>query len=247
MEKKKYTIKEQRDFRQHGLKGCQSCGQVKSLDDFYFLSKRNTRKPNCIECSRTTHRNFYPKEYKELKKEGKKGCQSCNEVKPLDKMRKMGQRNGKVKYGSVCKVCFNKQQKKDYWDNRQSELERCRIKNKKYWDKNKNTPEFIWSQKIMRHLKGVSNRQKFKDLWDEVYQVYDMYNIPYHIDHMVPKSWFLVRTPKSLINHIDNLQVIDAKYNSSKKHFWSDPVPNEYLDKIRPYVKKKFEGLLKSL
>tara|TARA_R110001632_G_scaffold95840_5_gene202031 strand:- start:420 stop:1268 length:849 start_codon:yes stop_codon:yes gene_type:complete len=108
-------------------------------------------------------------------------------------------------------------------------------------------PHFKWKCNVMTHLKGVKKRKEFTDIWDEVYQIYVMYNIPYHIDHMVPKHWFKIETPLELVNDIDNLQVIDAKYNGSKLDRWSDPVPSEYLERIRPYIKTERLGDLISL
>ena len=185
-----------------------------------------------------------------------KQCSKCNEVKPISEF---GKRRGKVGGMSWCIICNRNRFKNYYAENTQHVL----TKNKNYVkdnyesvlayrrnyanDKYKNSPEFRFANHISKHIQGIKNRQDFKDLWDEVREVYDMYNIPYDIDHLIPKHWFLVKTPKYLINHLDNLQVIDADYNRSKQARWSDPVPSEYLDKVRPYIKKKFEGLLKSL
>ena len=252
MEEKKFTTKEQRDLRKQGNKGCQSCGEVKSLDNFYLVKSSNRYKPICVDCKRTREIPplFSLKQQRELKKEGKKGCQSCGEVKTFIEMVNRGE-----SYSYHCKKCKNKQVHD--WviinpDKRKSIIDRFNENNPNYnneYYKNRynNDSEFRWSENVRFHMRGVSIRQEFKDLWDDVREVYDFYDIPYHIDHMVPKSWFLVRTPKYLINHLDNLQVIDEDYNKSKLNKWSDPVSSEYLDKIRPYIKKKFEGLLKSL
>ena len=185
-----------------------------------------------------------------------KQCSKCNEVKPISEF---GMKRGKVGGMSWCKICNRNRFKKFYKENTQYVL----TKNKNYVkdnyesvltyrrnyanDKYKNCPEFRFANHISKHIQGIKNRQDFKDLWDEVRKDYDEKGISYHIDHLIPQSWFLIRTPKHIVNHLDNLQVIDAHYNMSKKHRWSDPVPSEYLDKIRPYIKKKFKGLLKSL
>jgi len=190
-----------------------------------------------------------------------KQCSKCDEVKPISEFGKL---RGKIGGMAKCKVC-NRDRYKTYRDkNIDKEKQRAKDKmfynpiymsnyrntekyRKKQRDKYISNSDFRFGQIIKGHLQGVKNREDFKEIWDDVREVYDMYDIPYHIDHMVPKNWFLVRTPKYLINHLDNLQVIDADYNLSKQDRWSDPVPSEYLDKIRPYIKKKFEGLLKSL
>lgn len=194
-----------------------------------------------------------------------KKCSKCGEVKPISEF---GNLRGKVGGMSQCKVC-NRKRGKEHNDKNTDKIKLYYLKNreriiKRVCDNNKKNPrteymrdyqrkryntetEFRFMEQVRTHLKGVKNRKEFLDIWGDTYQVYDFYGIPYHIDHKVPKSWFLVRTPKSLINHMDNLQVIDKDYNLSKNNRWSDPVPSEYLDKIRPYIKKKFQGLLKSL
>jgi hypothetical protein len=120
-------------------------------------------------------------------------------------------------------------------------------RNKRKNERYRTEPDFKFKTLIMQHLKGVKNREDFNNLWDDVREVYDFFGITYHIDHLIPKNWFINKTPMELINHIDNLQVIDADYNISKQDRWSDPVPSDYLDKIRPYIKKEYLGLLKSL
>ena len=99
----------------------------------------------------------------------------------------------------------------------------------------------------MKHVRTVKSRKEFIDKWRDTLKMYDDMGIEYHIDHMVPKNWFKMDTDKELVNHLDNLQVIDAHYNTSKRNRWSDPVPSEYLNKIRPYIKEERLGDLKSL
>ena len=108
-------------------------------------------------------------------------------------------------------------------------------------------PEFHWGELVMKHVRTVKSRKEFIDKWGDTLKMYDDKGIKYNIDHMVPRNWFKMNTPKSLVNHIDNLQVIDAHYNQSKADRWSDPVPSEYLNKIRPHIKEERLGDLISL
>ena len=192
-----------------------------------------------------------------------KQCCKCNQVKPISEFGNLSKSKDGLNYH--CKPCDRKKGKSYYDKNTEIILKKnndyrkrtnydkvnqkrnTERKSKRYHERYKNDPEFRFMEQVRGNLQGVKNRKVFKDLWDEVRKDYDEKGISYDIDHLIPRSWFLVRTPKHLINHLDNLQVIDRNYNRSKKDRWSDPVPSEYLDKVRPYVKKKFEGLLKSL
>ena len=205
-----------------------------------------------------------------------KQCSKCDEVKPISEFGKKRGKVGGMSWCKVCENIRSKKkydpikkkqyrlknkevilkQKKEYYElNKEEVLERNKqflINNPNYLkdrynERYHNDSEYRFGYLISSHLKGVKNRQDFKDLWDEVRKDYDEKGISYHIDHLIPKSWFKVGSPKHIINHLDNLQVIDANYNMSKQDRWSDPVPSEYLDKIRPYIKKKYEGLLYTL
>ena len=191
-----------------------------------------------------------------------KQCSKCNEVKSISEFGKLS--NSKDGYMSWCKPCNRKRVRNYYGNNTEKEKKRKKdtfiydsvyVSNyrttdkykKKLKDRYHNDPEYRFGRILLGNLQGVKNRKEFKVIWDDVIEIYNFYGISFDIDHKVPKSWFLVSTPKYLINNLDNLHVIDRKYNRSKLNRWSDPVPSEYLDKIRPYIKKKFEGLLKSL
>ena len=211
-------------------KQCSKCNEVKPISEFGKLSKsKDGLNYYCKVCGRQRCKNYYGNN---IEKERERTKQ-----KRLNNLEYSLNRSKKYYYENKESL---KSLKKQWLDNNPNYYN-------DYYHSNKSNPEFRFGILVRKHLKGVSNRQEFKEIWDDVREVYDMYDIPYHIDHMVPKSWFLVRTPKYLINHLDNLQVIDADYNLSKLNRWSDPVPSDYLDKIRPYIKKKFEGLLKSL
>tara|TARA_R110002153_G_scaffold167612_1_gene320291 strand:+ start:15 stop:593 length:579 start_codon:yes stop_codon:yes gene_type:complete len=190
-----------------------------------------------------------------------KQCSKCNEVKSISEF---GMHRGKIGGMSQCKVCNRNRGRNYYGNNTEKEKKRCKDKfiydsvyvsnyrttdkyKKKLKDRYHTDPEYRFGRILLANLQGVKNRKEFKVIWDDVIEIYNFYGISYDIDHKVPKSWFLISTPKYLINHLDNLHVIDRKYNRSKLNRWSDPVQSEYLDKIRPYVKKEHLGLLKSL
>ena len=112
-------------------------------------------------------------------------------------------------------------------------------------NKRKNDPSFTFYRMIIGHVRKVEKRKEFKDRWDDIKDIYDMYGIDYHIDHLIPKFWFKTTTPKNIINHLDNLQVIDAKYNLCKQNLWADKVSNDYLKIALPYIKKEYKDQLK--
>jgi hypothetical protein len=72
-----------------------------------------------------------------------------------------------------------------------------------------------------------------------------MYGIAYHIDHLIPVTWFNHNTPKYIVNDIRNLQVIDFEYNIKKNNRWADEVSEDYYTLILPYVKKTYISKLK--
>lgn len=106
--------------------------------------------------------------------------------------------------------------------------------------KQKTDPDYRFRGRIMRHIKGVQNRKEFIEIWGDVKSVYEMYGIKYHIDHKIPKNWFNHNTPSIIVNNINNLQIIDATYNLSKQDMWADSVCLEYLNIVKPYIKKKY-------
>ena len=211
-------------------KQCSKCNEVKPISEFGVLRGKVGGMSHCKVCNRKRGMSHFNKNKDKILLQNK----IWKEKNP-DKVKEIT----KSYYHNNLE--FHKKRVSIYQKNNNSKLALYR---KHRYNTN---PEFHFMEQVRGHLKGVKNRQKFKDLWDDTYKMYDEKGIPYDIDHLIPKNWFLVRTPKHLINHLDNLQVIDMKYNRSKKDRWSDPVPSEYLDKVRPYIKKKFEGLLKSL
>jgi hypothetical protein len=115
-----------------------------------------------------------------------------------------------------------------------------KLRNEWHYKNYHSNAEYKFTCALTKHIKGIKNRQDFKDIWSDVESIYVMYGINYHIDHLIPKTWFKVSTPKNIVNNINNLQVIDAKYNLNKKNKWADPVCPEYLEIAKPYLKKNY-------
>ena len=118
--------------------------------------------------------------------------------------------------------------------------ERKARRNKKTKERYKTDPDFKFQCNIMAWIRGIDNRDDFKQEWGDVMDVYVMYGVKYNIDHKVPRSWFKHTAPVELVNDIRNLQVVDWKYNNSKVNRWADPVSNEYLGLIEPHIKQEY-------
>jgi hypothetical protein len=307
-----------KELRKEGKKSCPKCDEIKPLGEFNIkgkLKSGDTRYGDCKKCKNSNNHKYYNPEkskiyareyYQKMKndsdfikrrkkniksfymrkresdvlevaskiKEGRNikfsnqeqrylksinqyGCNTCKKIKPFEEMTgKTQYENGNPKYSPICKECYKTSEKREH---NLIYLKEWRNENPEYmkdWSKDNDErreylknyvrhryitdPDYRFQLSLRVHLQGVKNRQEFKDKWDDVREVYDFYDVPYHIDHKVPQSWFKVGSPKKIVNHLDNLHVIDAKYNLSKRNFWSDPVPQSFLELARPHLKKKY-------
>lgn len=109
------------------------------------------------------------------------------------------------------------------------------------------TKKLIGNQ-IRNFLKGNKNK-KTEILLGYSYQEFvEKIGIPKkseHIDHKIPMSWFEDNTPVNIIWNLHNLQIVDKKYNQTKLNLFHDSIPQEYLNKIKKYIKKQYETKLK--
>ena len=244
-------------------KKCNKCCEEKLTKDF---AKRNDSKDGlrntCFECQKE-HRKKRSEIIKELV--DSQTCNKCMIEKSSNDFYK--EKLGKNGLRSTCKECDAKKDKEYYEKNKTIILERKQKYNydnkdkiSKYNKKRNSIPEnrikqsqqtmdryredqeFRFNRILTMHVRTVSKRSEFKSIWDEVREVYDMYGIIYHIDHLIPRTWFKSSTPKTIINDLDNLQVIDEKYNLTKKNKWADKVPLHYFRKALPYIKEEYNN-----
>ena len=61
-----------------------------------------------------------------------------------------------------------------------------------------------------------------------------------HIDHKVPVSWFKQTTPISIVNSLENLQVLSASENIAKSNKFAHPISENYYNIILKYIKKNY-------
>ena len=68
-----------------------------------------------------------------------------------------------------------------------------------------------------------------------------------HIDHKIPVSWFNVDAPVSIINHLENLQILSCQENTSKRNRYCHAVASSYLALASIYIKPSYLSKLKVL
>jgi len=195
-----------------------------------------------------------------------KVCSICKEEKPLTKdffyIRKDYRRKPtKIGWRAECIECrsiinnnyYKSNNKKlidnqrEYRSNNTEKLKQYRRtdafkqkNNRRRKERRQTDLTFKFECKILRHIKSVEKRTDFKKEWDDVKSIYDMYGIVYHIDHLIPQKWFKPSTPKTIVNDIRNIQVIDAKYNQTKLNRWADAVPSDYFNIAKKYIKAEY-------
>ncbi len=62
----------------------------------------------------------------------------------------------------------------------------------------------------------------------------------YHIDHKIPIDWFVLEAPIDLVFNLENLQIISQSENNNKKGYYPSPCSEEFLGKIKKFIKKEF-------
>lgn len=63
--------------------------------------------------------------------------------------------------------------------------------------------------------------------------------IKFHIDHLIPLSWFIPGTPLDIINSLDNLAIVEATHNLSKNANYAGQVTDEYKSIALLWVKSE--------
>ena len=144
------------------------------------------------------------------------------------------------------------QQKKDYYQKNKDKI-------KKYtniWAKKKyaNDPLFRDKNKlksqIKNYLREKDGKKLSKVLEYNVETFHEVIGIPKKgedIDHKIPISWFKHFTPIHIIWHLDNLQILPAKENQSKRNYYSTPIVCGYYDIVEGYIKEEFIGNVRKI
>lgn len=61
-----------------------------------------------------------------------------------------------------------------------------------------------------------------------------------HVDHKIPVSWFEKDTPASVINSLDNLQILPHLENISKRNRYCHPVDSSFYPLVCQYLKREY-------
>lgn len=90
-------------------KECSYCKQLKHLNEFYFRKKENKYTSQCKKCQyeikktgKVSERTLFQRAQKELSKTGKRKCNKCNKIYPLDEIKKIHEY-----YSNICYSCSN--------------------------------------------------------------------------------------------------------------------------------------------
>ena len=264
-------MKLNKELKKDNKKYCSKCEVVKNLNDFEIHSK-TTYRSHCKVCRKVFYKKHYNENKERINSYIKEWIE--NNPDKVKKSQKKYMTKNKEKLKILRKEYENSEirlkvkQSKEYKEKRRVESKKWYNNNKvkshkstkKWLDKNREShndwlrqynkerrkdPEIKFHLSVRNHLKTQKTIQLFKDKWDDIRQVYDMYGVDYHIDHKIPVTWFKITTDKRLINNIKNLQVIDSFYNQSKCNRWSDKVSNEYYQLIKGQIKNEYKDKLK--
>ena len=154
----------------------------------------------------------------------KKVCSSCLKEKPIQEMSK--NKNKKVHYTAICKLCTNKRCKKEYLVKKDIIQKRA----KEYIQKNpdklkkwcrtrylKDPQKYKANSRVynrFRRKQTVTLSQNLKNQLKIIYRKRIFMGTKYHVDHIIP-----LRGKNVSGLHVPwNLQIITAKENLSKNN-----------------------------
>lgn len=212
---------EQQELMKEGLKKCNNCKKVKSLDDFRFRKSKGCYDSICKKCKKKKDseriKDKNKKKRKEINKLFSSGffiCKKCKKKKPVDEFYK--DKNQKYGIETKCKKCRHKMQNK-------------RRQNLKWKISN------AISNRMRYSLKNGKNGYHWKDLVGysleklkvhlesqfEEGMTWDNYG-KWHIDHKIPISFFDFRSYEDeefkICWNLRNLQPMWACKNISKSN-----------------------------
>ena len=201
------------------MKQCKMCGELKPIDQ-YSNSKRNAggKRPNCKSCTKTMVN-------KDAAKAASKRYRDRYPEKRLEQNRRYRAENP----------------------------DRMRKINTDYSNMRYRTDpiyrlQTIFRQQIVDYIKYKKSERTAQLLG---YTAEDFINrcgegsVDQHIDHKIPKSWFINETPISVVWHLDNLQWLEGRENDSKGNRYMTPVSEEYLQLALPFIKEEFAFKIK--
>lgn len=215
-------------------KRCNKCQEVKPVSEFQKESRAlNGYKPRCKICTNEYYRSQYQKikvnksrqqkEYYLLNKEDKliysKNYYKLNKEKRKAKGKEWNKKNKKL-IAEKALAYIKKRRKEDPVFKTMLSIRKCLTKLK--INKTGSTMKML----------GYSLDQLIISLGNTP-------NDTEAIDHRVPMSWFISKTPANIIHHLDNLHIISRSDNSIKGDRWAHPITNKYFKLIKSFLKKE--------
>jgi hypothetical protein len=231
-----------------GHKGCSRCLEIKPISEFC----KNSRVQSGLHSYCNSCKTILYLELKSRKLNGEnfvteKKCKICDEVKPRESFTVCASTDGLFPY---CKTCYNKISNKRYYDGLLNPSSR-EVRNRAYRKKYNSDESFRLKQSISKRIWYELRRKNDSKNWTRVeeflkYKVSELFEVigprpsnDYHLDHKIPYSWFTDDCPFDISFSIDNLWWVTKEYNFRKLNHWCDEVPEEYLNKVIPFLNRE--------
>jgi hypothetical protein len=223
-----YTIPQQKEFAKEGLKGCQKCGEIKPIDNFYNRQKKSGNKiitykeAYCSDCCRT--------------RKNKWATENTEKVKEY-------RADYHFKYYERDRPAVKS------WveNNRERVNERCRINYRR-----KRNEDILWNAKeaIRGLIKSKISRKKFStcEILGCDYETFYNYieskftegmtwnnhgKFGWHLDHIIPLASAKTEEELYKLNHYTNFQPLWAEDNWKKSNKisveWGNEVKSECI------------------
>ncbi len=199
-------------------KKCTICKEAKEVSDYHKDKSRHSGiSAKCKQCTRNISKKHYDQNLESIKERTKKrNHKRYNENKEREKQRVVKYRkNNPDKAKEWSKVSYERNKEKvDFRINisMSGGIYKAikEMKNGRHWE----SLVGYTLEQLMAHLESQ---------FDETMS-WDNYGSHWHIDHIKPKSWFLVETTEDEAFKkcwsLDNLQPLEASKNMSKRDRW---------------------------
>ena len=215
------------------MKVCCSCRVELDVTEFYTSSTTGDGlQRQCKSCKKSSNKSanniIRCRRYRQLNPETAK------------KSSKMWRKNN-PKYSIEY---YHKQEDKQKLYNASAEYIKKRYKLDSDYRIMKKLKSQIWS-----FLKGKTKNQSTAELLGytikDFMQVHGQGEENQQIDHRIPITWFKESTPISIVWHLENLQWLDSTKNKVKGNRYSDPVSDNYIEIVIPYIREDFVDFIK--
>jgi hypothetical protein len=228
-------------------KKCTCCELIKPYTEFVKHSYANDGMSYiCKSC-----KNLKYQKLKKRKLDGEnfvveKKCKLCEQVKPREEFTVSVSSDGLFPY---CKECYRKSQNEKYYTEDGRKSHRNSV-NKYARKKYKFNDRYKTSRNLSRNFNLILKEGRVREKWSKYeiligYEVIDFVNkvggrpsSQHQIDHKIPIAWFSDDCPFSIMWDMRNLWWVTKDYNNKKGNRWCDFIPEDYLEVIRPYLKR---------